>query len=254
MRLFVKVITAVVAILSVSNSLFGQSGEFGLFLGGSYYNGEFNPSKHIVSVIKPAGGIFYDAHINARYTFRTIATVGELFGSDDMFDTGLNNFRDLEFKARVIDLSGMIMFNFINFGNSFTEKPYTPYIFAGLSIFNVNPEITSLNSDSASTAFPKQTGSSNLTSIAFPFGAGFKAIFGNLTLGLEWSFRKTFTDKVDGLENQYDTGNVNGDPIQYNQPQGFQQGMFNTNDWYSFIGFTLSYRPSKEKNACPSMD
>lgn len=254
MRTHTHLVLYAIALAALSAPVQSQNGEFGLFLGGSYYNGEFNPSKHLVSVAKPAGGIFYDAHLNTRYTFRTIATVGELYGSDDLFDTGLDNFRDLEFNARVIDVSGQLHFNFLSFGNTFTEKKYTPYIYIGLSIFNVNPEITSLGGDSATTAFPKPTGSSSLTSVAVPFGTGFKAILGNFTLGLEWSFRKTFTDKVDGLENQYEIGNTNDDPVQYNQPKGFQSGIFNTNDWYSFIGFTISYRPSKEKNACPTMD
>ena len=247
---FVIIATAFV----LPNSSVAQGGEFGVFVGGSYYIGEFNPSKHVISVSKPAFGIFYDAHLNSRYTFRTIGTYGTLEADDHLHDIGLNNFRDMGFTARVLDLSGQLEFNFLPFGNTLNVKPYTPYIFVGLSIFNVNPNVTSLETDSATTAYPKGESSSTLTSVALPFGAGFKAIFGNLTLGIEWNIRKTWTDNIDGLDNQYDVGNTYDDPIQYHQPQGFQKGLFNTNDWYSFIGITLSFRPSAEKNACPAME
>jgi hypothetical protein len=229
-----------------------QDGEFGLFVGASYYNGEFNPSKQIIPVAKPAAGIFYDAHLNSRYTFRTIGTYGKLAADDNLTDIGMNNFRDMSFEATVLDLSGQIMFNFLPFGNTFNVKHYTPYIFVGLSIFNVNPKVSALSSDTVITAYPKESSSDNVTSVAMPFGLGFKAIMGNFTFGLEWNFRKTWTDRIDGLENQYLTGNTYDDPIQYNQPQGYQRGIFNTNDWYSFIGLTVSFRPSPAKNACPT--
>ncbi len=238
----------------LSFSSFAQGGDVGIFVGGSYYLGEINPSKHIVQVSKPAFGLFYDAHLNSRYTFRTIGTYGKLEADDNLHDIGLNNFRDLSFKARVIDISGQLIFNFLPFGNTLNVKPYTPYIFVGLSVFNVNPQVSSLNSDSASTAYPKESYSSSITSVALPFGAGFKAILGNFTFGFEWNFRKTWTDLIDGLNNQYEIGNNYDDPIQYHQPEGFQKGIFNTNDWYSFIGITLSFRPSIEKNQCPAMD
>ncbi len=240
--------------LSVPLSSHGQSGEFGIFLGGSYYNGEINPSKHVV-VAKPAAGIFYDWHFNPRYSWRTIATYGQLEADDNMFDIGMNNFRDLGLTADIADLSGQLHFNFLEFGNTINEKSYTPYIFVGLSLFYVSSELYDLGGDSATTARPKSVGSNTMFNVAMPFGTGFKAIFGNFTVGLEWNFRKTFTDNVDGLENQYEVGNTFDDLTrQYNQPQGYQQGIFNTNDWYSFIGFTLSWRPASAKNACPAMD
>ena len=240
-------------ILLLADQTVSQNQEFGLFLGGSYYNGEINPNKHVLVVSRPAGGIFYDYHLNERYYFRTIGTYGQIQVDDNLTDIGLNNFRDLQLSARVIDLSGQIHFNFFEFGRGVNNKPYTPYIFAGLSIFNVNPSVSSMNSDTA-TAFPKESYSRNLTSVAFPFGAGFKAIFGTICLGLEWNFRKTFTDDFDGIDNQYQTGNVNGEIPRQGQPLGFQKGIINTWDWYSFIGLTISYRPAPKKNACPGMN
>ncbi|HAW51311.1 MAG TPA: hypothetical protein DCX54_03120 [Flavobacteriales bacterium] len=239
--------------ITLSVSSYAQDREFGFFVGGSYYNGELNPSKHVVKVARPAFGVLYDVHINSRYYFRTIASYGKISANDQLTEIGLNNFRDLQLEARVLDLSGQIHFNFLPFGNSINVKTYTPYIFVGLSVYNVNPQISSMNSDSAAAA-PKESYSRSLTRVAVPFGVGFKKIFGTLTLGLEWNFRKTFTDKFDGLDDQYSTGNLNGEPVQYNHPSGFQKSMLNTPDWYSFIGFTVTFRPLPKKNSCPGLN
>ena len=240
-------------LVAIPLSSYSQDREFGVFLGGSYYNGELNPGKHVIEVVRPAVGILYDAHINDRYYFRTIFTYGKISANDQLTDIGLNNFRDLKMDARVLDLSGQIHFNFLPYGNTINVKSYTPYIFIGLSIYNVNPSVSSMNSDSA-TATPKEAYSTSLTRVAVPFGFGFKKMFGVLTLGLEWNFRKTFTDKFDGIDDQYSFGNLNGEPVQFNQPQGFQKSIFNTPDWYSFIGITLTFRPLPKKNACPGMN
>ena len=243
----------VAILITLSGDGYSQNREFGVFLGGSYYNGEINPSKHVVGVARPAFGILYDAHINSRYYFRTIVSYGKISADDHLTDIGLNNFRDVQLEARVIDLSGQIHFNFLPYGNTINVKSYTPYIFIGLAIYNVNPSVSSMNSDSA-TATPKESYSKSLTKIAVPFGVGFKKMFGVLTLGLEWNFRKTFTDKFDAIDDQYNIGNLNGEPLQYNQPSGFQKGILNTPDWYSFIGITLTFRPLPKKNACPGMN
>ena len=229
-----------------------QRNEFGVFLGGSYYNGELNPSKHVV-VAQPAAGIFFDSHINSRYTWRTAAMYGMLKADDHLTDIGLNTFRDLQMTARVVELSGQLHFNFLPFGNGINVKHYTPYIFIGLSLYNVNPTVSSMNSDTI-TATPKESYTRSQTSVAIPFGAGFKASYKVWTIGIQWSFRKTFTDSFDGIDNQYATGNVNSEPVQFTHPKGFQKGILYTNDWYSFIGITLSYRPMPKKNACPGMN
>ncbi len=252
-KAYFHIVLILSVLTSVSFESSAQNQEFGVFLGGSYYNGELNPGRQLIGVAEPAAGIFYDGHINKRYYMRFIGSYGKVTGNDRLTDIGLNNFRDLQFESRLLDFSAQIHFNFFPYGIGINAKPYTPYIFAGLAVYNVNPQVSSMSSDTA-TAFPKESYSTSLTSVAFPFGAGFKAIFSTLTIGLEWNFRKTFTDDFDGIENQYTVGNRNGEPVQLKQPAGFQKGILNTYDWYSFIGITLSYRPLPKKNACPGMN
>ena len=255
---FYKYVTIVACFFSATHFGFSQNSEFGIFLGGSYYNGELNPRNHFVGVTKPAFGIFHDAHINSRYSWRTMASFAQLYAHDNLTNIGLNNFRDLQFETNLYELSGQIHFNFFPYGFSINELPYTPYLFLGVSVFHAAPHVSSLSMDSTSTALPKEDYNTTLTSVSIPMGFGFKAILGTFTLGVEWSIRKTFTDKLDGIDNQYQVGNTNDpssnpspEPDPYPQPKGFQKGSFNANDWYSYAGFTVSFRPKPKKNACP---
>ena len=251
---YYKYAIVLACILSTALNSLAQNSEFGLYLGGSYYMGELNPRKHFADVTSPAIGIYQDAHINSRYTWRTIGTFGKLKANDNLTDIGLNNYRGLQFETDIYELSGQIHFNFLPYGFMITEKPFTPYLFIGLSIFHVNPHVSSMNSDTISTALPKEDYTRTLTSVSVPFGFGFKAMLGKISLGLEWSFRKTFTDDLDGIDNQYKTGNINDEPEQHPHPKGFQKGIFNTSDWYSFAGITISFRPGPKKNSCPTIN
>lgn len=227
----------------------GQRHEYGAFLGGGYYIGDLNPRRHFADVTSPAFGLVYLYNLNPRYSLRATGTYSTMKATDRLTGIGLNVFRNLEYRAQLIDVSGQIVFNFMEFDKSMTAKPYTPYLFCGLSIFNVQPEVNSMDFVEG-TAFPQESYETSLTSVAFPFGFGFKGIVGSFTIGLEWSMRKTFTDKVDGLDNQYTTGNTYEDPIFATYPIGFQKGNLSNKDWYSYAGIVITYRPRPSKNAC----
>lgn len=250
-RYFKFVVTMAFMIGMTVNSN-AQNSELGLYLGGSYYMGELNPRKHFAEVTSPAIGIYHDIHINKRYSWRTIGTFGKLKAHDNLTEVGLNNYRDLQFETNIYEISGQIHFNFLPYGPAMSETPFTPYIFVGLAIFHVDPHVSSLNTDTLSTALPKEDYTRSVTSVSLPFGLGFKAMFGSFSLGLEWSFRKTFIDDLDGIDNQYLIGNTNDEPEQYPQPKGFQKGSFNTFDWYSYAGITISFHLGSKKNSCPA--
>lgn len=222
-------------------------------LGGSYYNGELNPGKHFYKV-QPAGGIFWDAHINTRWIWRTMAGYSRISANDRDTEIEFNRFRDLQMTANVVDLSGQFIFNFMPYGNTINTKQYSPYVFVGLNIFHANSRVSSVSPDSSNgTVFPKEEYSSAVTSVGLPFGIGFKVVLGAVNLGIEWNVRKTFIDNLDGIDNQYRIGNVYEDPVTTSHPKGYQKGIFNTYDWYSMVGLTISYRSLPKKNACPGM-
>ena len=64
--------------------------------------------------------------------------------------------------------------------------------------------------------------------IVIPLGVGVKFnLYGNLSCGVEWGGRKLFTDKIDGLEDAWETGETN---------------FFFNKDWFFVSGVTLTYR------------
>jgi hypothetical protein len=74
----------------------------------------------------------------------------------------------------------------------------------------------------------------NLLSI--PFGIGIKInVTKKITAGAEWSFRKSFNDRIDGLEN----------------PSGVYSVIHN-NDWYSFAGIFITYKFFNFAAECPA--
>ena len=56
-----------------------------------------------------------------------------------------------------------------------------------------------------------------------------------VTAGAEWSFRKSFNDRIDGLEN----------------PSGVHSVIHN-NDWYSFMGIFITYKFFNFAGDCPA--
>lgn len=244
--------------------------EIGVFLGGSYYLGDLNPSTHFLET-KFAGGIVYRYNITPRWSFKVSALIGELEASDARSKANVD--RNLSFKSYIFDFSPQIEFNFLQYIIGDKKHFISPYIFVGASLFNFNPK-AELNG----TWYPLQplgtegqgtTGSTKknyaLTSIAIPFGLGLKyspAKF--ISLGLEWGIRKTFTDYIDDVSTVY----VDPGILTENSPNtlpladrsltnqglhaGMQRGNPRTKDWYVFTGLTVSFRIKSKNKNCPA--
>ena len=78
-------------------------------------------------------------------------------------------------------------------------------------------------------------------SVAIPMAVGLKAnIFPRFVLGVEWSFRKTFTDDLDNITGE-DLSIYNSHAGVYIEKSKKQIGFLYTKDWYSMAYITLSY-------------
>ena len=70
--------------------------------------------------------------------------------------------------------------------------------------------------------------------MTIPFGFGVKTnLTDRLSAGLEWSYRKTFYDKIDNVES----------------PLG--KSILHNNDWYSTYGLFITYKFVKFAADCP---
>ncbi len=211
-------------IFFLANFIYGQGKtELGISFGSSYYHGDINHSKLFYSpstayglILKYNFSNYLSASLNGKYA--------KLKGNDADFSNIENQLRGASFSTSLIDLAILFEFNFLAYTSSGYIKKnrhrFAPFIFIGIGgnyIFSAggfeNP-------------------------ITIPFGLGIKYnIFERFTLGLEWSYRKTFNDQIDGVINFQDDQNS---PIIHND------------DWYSFGEIFITYKLFKDKIDCPT--
>ena len=213
-----------------SYNAFSQSiepySELGVMLGSSYYIGDLN-DQHF-SLARPAIALQYKTNLNRRFAIRGGVSVGELRGSDKLNDLDTAKFnRNLHFKSSLYELSGIIEFNFFPYETGNLRYPYTPYIFAGISMFNFNPQARKFDTDTPFDNDGNQTNNEwidlqtlgtegqysnqypekdpyQLIQFAIPVGMGFKASLGErFSMAIEYGLRKTFTDYIDDVGGTY---------------------------------------------------
>jgi opacity protein-like surface antigen len=204
------------------NSAFSQrNANVGIFGGAAYYLGDINPSRHFYRP-KMSLGLLYRYNVNTRYAFRASATYAQLSGSDTDFPRILHPDRPVSpasFKTSLVDLAVQVEFNFLPYTPGIANLNYTPYITTGIS-----------------GALIVSTTESSVNLISLPFGMGVKLnVSKRVTAGAEWTFRKSFNDRLDGLEN----------------PSGVYSVLHN-NDWYSFIGVFITYKFFNFAAECPA--
>ncbi|MBU8892668.1 MAG: outer membrane beta-barrel protein [Bacteroidales bacterium] len=211
-------------LLFSTNLLISQSRtELGITLGTSYYQGDINNSRLFYSP-SMTYGIIVKYNLNNYLSTRVKGFYGKLGGSDYDFSEIENQLRGASFSTSFIDLSASIEFSFLPYTSSGYIKKnknrFAPYMFIGIGG----------NFLFSSEGFENP--------VTIPFGLGIKYnIFERLTLGLEWSYRKTFTDEIDGVLNVQDVDNT---PVIHND------------DWYSLCGVFVTYKLFRDKIDCPT--
>ena len=202
-----------------SSSAYSQSrAELGVFGGAAYYLGDINPTWHFYSSSVALGGI-YRYNFNSRYSLRGSMLFSGLSGEDLDFKNNYQQNRGASFNTDLVDLALQVEFNFQPFWapKKSKTKKLVPYVTGGIGY--IAPSSTS-------------------SSFTIPMGAGFKAnVSKRWTAALEWSFRKTFTDDLDHLD----------DPNNFNE-----SSLLHNNDWASFLGVMISYKLFPDNEDCHS--
>lgn len=215
----VLIITLLVCFLSPA---FSQFSEAGFFAGGSFYNGDVNPGQPFLQT-KAGYGAVYRHNFDTRLAARLGVYRGQISANEA--DIGIRPSRQAVFEGNVTDISLVGEFNFLKYFTGSTMHRITPFIFGGvgyhMSSGNYSTQIVS-SKDYSSSSF------------SVPFGLGFKySLAKNFGLSFEWGYRKTFNDKIDGLDSKYPKGSSLED---------VQLSNASTNDWYSFAGLTLTLK------------
>jgi Domain of unknown function (DUF6089) len=204
------------ATVSVSSAQITQRSEIGFGLGTFNYTGDLVRSYDF-AYSQPALTLFYRANISKVISFRAAFTAGRLSADDatapiDPFAVQ----RSASFDIFLSEVSGVYEYHFLNWRDDIRRLRFTPYLFAGLALFNLSG-VTN-KADQYSTI-----------QLAVPFGGGMKYVVNpKYYVSLEFGMRKTFFDYLDNISD--------GDKAFKN----YQYGNGNDFDNYFFLGLSLT--------------
>jgi len=260
-----KKITILLSFILFSHLVFSQRFHIGIFGGLAAYNGDLTDKIYPKKVTNGAIGITGNYEITDNIMLRGGFTYAIVGGADRFSDKPEMLARNLAFESSISEFSVMGEYYLLNL----YDNRLSPYVFAGLAVYHFNPYAYN-GSDDKIYLKPLSTEGQGLpgypdskpyalTQAAIPFGGGAKfAINENLHLGLEFSFRKLFTDYLDDVSTAYADpadllaakgqlsvdmsyrGDDVGNPVY--PAKGAGRGGPNHNDTYYFTGLHLTYR------------
>ena len=198
----------------ISSTVSAQVFEIGLFAGGSNYVGDIGPSNYINPNFPAVGGVA-KFNFTPRINFRGSIIYTQLNAKDSKSDADFRVQRGLAMVNNIIEASGGLEFNFFKYSMNQVGFDQTPYILAQGTIVNYRTYFRE-----GTDIFTKRK-----FAVMPSVGLGYKMrLAENLAISIESSFRYTLTDDIDSTSvNNIEVGNLDSD------------------DWYVFTGFTLTY-------------
>jgi len=227
-----RYLIAVVTILMCVKDIHSQTYEIGPYIGGANYIGDVGSTSYIAPKSLLGGGIF-KWNRSKRHSFRLSILHTSLEADDENSDENRRQQRGYSFKNEITEASLGIEYTFWEWNLHNLKPQLTPYLYTGLTgVFTDNQYINRTN---------RIVPGDNKITAAIPMVIGVKGTLNtNLVLGLEAGPRYTFTDNLDGSNpEEFDGGDVYpsfGNP--------------NTNDWYMFVGVTLTYTFGRKPCYC----
>lgn len=206
----------VILLFHVFQGAYAQRNEFGVGVGGFNYAGDLMRGYPIENV-KPGIVAFYKRNFDNIFSVRGSLTGGLISGSDDNPIDPFGANRRASFQSTLVELGGMLEYNFLDFKAAQVQFRWSPYMMLGVSGFTFFGGDQELNGSSSAQ-------------LALPFGGGFKFVLSpNLLLNVEIGIRKVFFDRLDG----YSDGDITN--------KNYQYGNKYDDDWYNFVGVSISY-------------
>ncbi len=271
--------------------LFGQIVQGGFAIGKSVYWGDLNAPEFSAN-LNNNGGLaiqgFAKYHFERRAALKVGLLLGKLQGNDQNSNLEWQKERNLNFYSRIFELSAMGEYYLFGFDPISNEKPFSPFITAGLGLIYFDPKtsyrgaeynLQPLGTEGQGAAGYKDKYSKIALSIPFGGGAIIK-INRTINLSLDVVARRAFTDYLDDISGNYVNYNelksLNGElaatladrtneylginePKQ--RPTGAQRGGKFVSDWYftGMVGFSFFLsdpenamrRKSNYKSSCP---
>ena len=193
--------------------------EVGPMLGMTGYLGDVNNSNVFRHPGIVGGGMFRYNH-NSRWAFKANLAYAGISGNSRDIEMQFPEGEQYDFSSSLIDMGLTAEFNFLNYGRGPQYKKLkaiSPYMVAGVGfVFAI-------------------CNGHNQASFTIPIGIGVKYKFKDrLNANFEFTMRKEFSDRIDGLSDLYD----------------IKHSFAKNTDWYSFATISLSYEFGKRCIKC----
>lgn len=243
---------------------FSKDASIVVFTGLMNYQGDLNPNSFTYRHSKFAAGLFVRKPLSRLFALRAGFVIGKIKAADHYNRDYLRK-RNLSFFTSLQEVHVGLELTLTNI----PARRVTPYLYAGIAAFHFNPWAYDLQGHKTylhplSTEgqglpeFPQQR-PYQLTQLSLPFGGGVRyAITDAITLGIEVSQRKSFTDYIDDVSTHYVDQQVllnakgpKAVEMAYRANQvggsaypshGEQRGTPSEMDWYYFFGTTLEVK------------
>jgi len=205
--MFRPFLVVVICVVTISSSFAQKGWEVGGWLGTSLYYGDLNNQVNFNSP-GIAGGFLGKWNFNSRVALRGSFNFGQISANDAESNNNFNRNRNLSFSSNIYDLTAGIEFNFLEHIRGSKFETYSPFVFVGLSAFRYNPtaELNGQNFNLRELGTEGQDIGEEyfLISAGITLGAGFKYdLSGDITLGVEFTTRRLFTDYLDDVSTTY---------------------------------------------------
>ena len=212
-------------IISIQN-LFAQSTDFGFRLGAAYYVGDLSgtgPTSKWGPLNMQLSQPGFTVGVNARKFFtRAIAGQVELNytrvrGTDALSEIPTHYSRNLSFRTGISELAFRGEWHFFNLqdvGRKYRYKlSFSPYLFAGASVFHFNPKAEYNGSYVALRELETEGVKYSPISMSILGGLGFEfRVDKQHVIGLEITARRAFTDYIDDVSTNYQHHTTFDDP------------------------------------------
>ena len=176
-----------------------------------------------LSLTRPSATIGHRYRLNRNFALRTDFNYMKLWGNDALTKETYRNNRNLSFKSNIFELSTHIEFayyfgdngNRYHIKNTFSRrmKSYNHYIyvFQGVGVFYYNPKAEYQGNwyalqplSTEGQGLPGGPKKYKRISYSLPLGLGYRiTLQRKYSIGIEYNFRKTFTDYIDDVSGTY---------------------------------------------------
>jgi len=192
----------------ILGSLNAQKGwEAGVLGGVAYYFGDLN-TNYYLGLPNAAGSVLARYNFNERLCFKMAAAYGHIEGDDALSKNIFERSRNLSFRSPILDGSANVEFNFLPYFHGSRTEFFTPYVFAGISVFSFNPMAYYQNKwvELRPLGTEGQFKGEEYYAVqpAFSFGGGFKMdINSEWSINIEIAARNASTDYLDDVSTVY---------------------------------------------------